>query len=76
MASGYGNTANLGIPIAMQVLGTVSFLVEVLLLQVLIVGPVILATLDRCGTLSSSARRSGSRPPLRASRRPPSCRPR
>lgn len=47
MASGYGNTANLGIPIAMQVLGTVSFLVEVLLLQVLIVGPVILATLDR-----------------------------
>jgi len=47
MASGYGNTANLGIPIAMQVLGTVSFLVEVLLLQVLIVSPVILATLDR-----------------------------
>ena len=47
MASGYGNTANLGIPIAMQVLGTVSFLVEVLLLQVLIVGPVILAILDR-----------------------------
>lgn len=47
MASGYGNTANLGIPIATQVLGTVSFLVEVLLLQVLVVGPVILATLDR-----------------------------
>ena len=47
MASGYGNAANLGIPIAMQVLGTVSFLVEVLLLQTLIVGPVILATLDR-----------------------------
>ena len=47
MASGYGNTANLGIPIAMQVLGTVSFLVEVLLLQVLVVGPVILATLDQ-----------------------------
>jgi malonate transporter len=47
MASGYGNTANLGIPIAAQVLGTVSFLVEVLLLQVLIVGPVILAILDR-----------------------------
>ena len=47
MASGYGNTANLGIPIAAQVLGTVSFLVEVLLLQVLVVGPVILAILDR-----------------------------
>ncbi len=47
MASGYGNTANLGIPIAAQVLGTVSFLVQVLLLQVLIVGPVIVAILDR-----------------------------
>jgi malonate transporter and related proteins len=47
MASGYGNSANLGIPIAMQVLGNISFLVEVLLLQTLIVAPVILATLDR-----------------------------
>jgi malonate transporter len=47
MASGYGNAANLGIPIAMQVLGTISFLVEVLLLQTLIVSPVVLATLDR-----------------------------
>ncbi len=47
MASGYGNAANLGIPIAMQVLGNISFLVEVLLLQTLIVAPVILATLDR-----------------------------
>jgi malonate transporter len=47
MASGYGNSANLGIPIAMQVLGSISFLVEVLLLQTLVVAPVILATLDR-----------------------------
>ncbi|HKR69103.1 MAG TPA: AEC family transporter [Streptosporangiaceae bacterium] len=47
MASGYGNAANLGIPLAMQVLGNISFLVEVLLLQTLIVSPVILATLDR-----------------------------
>src|SRR6266567_2291359 len=34
MSSGYVNSANLGIPIAMQVLGNVSFLVQVLLLQV------------------------------------------
>jgi malonate transporter len=47
MAGGYGNAANLGIPVAMQVLGNISFLVEVLLLQTLIVSPVILATLDR-----------------------------
>ncbi|MGN6678202.1 MAG: AEC family transporter [Streptosporangiaceae bacterium] len=47
MASGYGNAANLGIPLAMQVLGNISFLVEVLLLQTLIVSPIILAALDR-----------------------------
>jgi malonate transporter len=47
MAGGYVNAANLGIPIAMQVLGSVSFLVEVLLLQTLIITPVVLATLDR-----------------------------
>ena len=49
MAGGYVNAANLGIPIAMQVLGNVSFLVEVLLLQTLIITPVVLATLDRHG---------------------------
>jgi malonate transporter and related proteins len=47
MASGYGNAANLGIPLTMQVLGNISFLVEVLLLQTLIVSPIILAALDR-----------------------------
>ena len=47
MASGYVNAANLGIPVAMQVLGGVSFLVEVLLLQTVIVTPVLLVTLDR-----------------------------
>jgi malonate transporter len=47
MASGYVNSANLGIPVAMQVLGNVSFLVEVVLLQVLVVAPIILMTLDR-----------------------------
>jgi malonate transporter and related proteins len=47
MACGYMNAANLGIPIAMQVLGSVSFIVQVLLFQTLIVSPVILAALDR-----------------------------
>ncbi|MET8260610.1 AEC family transporter [Micromonospora sp. NPDC005205] len=49
MASGYVNSANLGIPIATQVLGNVSFLAEVVLLQVLVVTPVILVALDRHG---------------------------
>ncbi|MFI6240487.1 AEC family transporter [Micromonospora sp. NPDC050795] len=49
MAAGYVNSANLGIPIATQVLGDVSFLAEVVLLQVLVVTPVILVALDRHG---------------------------
>lgn len=47
MAGGYVNSANLGIPIATQVLGNISFLIEVLLLQVLVVTPIILVVLDR-----------------------------
>ncbi|SBT43147.1 AEC family transporter [Micromonospora auratinigra] len=47
MAAGYVNSANLGIPIATQVLGDVSFLAEVVLVQVLVVTPVILVALDR-----------------------------
>ncbi|MFG1740819.1 AEC family transporter [Micromonospora chalcea] len=47
MAAGYVNSANLGIPIATQILGSVSFLAEVVLLQVLVVTPVILVALDR-----------------------------
>ncbi|WP_328345479.1 AEC family transporter [Micromonospora sp. NBC_00421] len=47
MAAGYVNSANLGIPIATQVLGDVSFLAQVVLLQVLVVTPVILTALDR-----------------------------
>ncbi|MGV9214238.1 AEC family transporter [Micromonospora sp. RB23] len=47
MAAGYVNSANLGIPIATQVLGNVSFLAGVVLLQVLVVTPVILVALDR-----------------------------
>ncbi|MEU7588883.1 AEC family transporter [Micromonospora sp. NPDC049230] len=47
MAAGYVNSANLGIPVATQVLGDVSFLAKVVLLQVLVVTPVILVALDR-----------------------------
>ncbi len=47
MAAGYVNSANLGIPIAMRVLGNVSFLVEVVLVQSLLVTPIILTALDR-----------------------------
>lgn len=47
MAAGYVNSANLGIPVALQVVGDAAFLTEVLLFQVLVVTPVILVLLDR-----------------------------
>ncbi|MFJ6197060.1 AEC family transporter [Micromonospora sp. NPDC092111] len=47
MAAGYVNSANLGIPVALQVLGDAAFLTQVLLFQVLVVTPVILVLLDR-----------------------------
>ncbi|GAA1223233.1 AEC family transporter [Kitasatospora nipponensis] len=46
MAAGYVNSANLGIPVAVQVLGDASFVGPVLLFQVLLVTPIILGTLD------------------------------
>lgn len=47
MSAGYVNSANLGIPVALQVIGNLTFLVQVVLVQVLLVAPVILAVLDR-----------------------------
>jgi predicted permease len=47
MAAGYVNSANLGIPVALQVLGDATFLTGVLLFQVLVITPVVLALLDR-----------------------------
>ncbi|MBY8871197.1 AEC family transporter [Micromonospora sp. PLK6-60] len=47
MAAGYVNSANLGIPVALHVLGNATFLTEVLLFQVLVVTPIILVALDR-----------------------------
>ncbi|MFG2845010.1 AEC family transporter [Kitasatospora sp. NPDC048296] len=46
MASGYVNSANLGIPVTMQVLGDASFVAPVVLFQILLVTPAVLAVLD------------------------------
>lgn len=46
MAASYVNSANLGIPVALQVLGDASFVAQVVLFQVLFVTPVILTLLD------------------------------
>ncbi|MGW1230109.1 AEC family transporter [Streptomyces sp. NPDC001478] len=46
MSCGYVNSANLGIPVAVQVLGDASFVAQVILFQVLLVSPVILILLD------------------------------
>ncbi|MEV7952493.1 AEC family transporter [Streptomyces sp. NPDC088252] len=46
MAAGYINSANLGIPVAVQVLGDASFVAQIILFQVLLVSPVILTLLD------------------------------
>ncbi|MFG2824412.1 AEC family transporter [Kitasatospora sp. NPDC048365] len=46
MAAGYVNSGNLGIPVAVQVLGDASLIAPVLLFQVLLVTPLVLAALD------------------------------
>lgn len=46
MTAGYVNSANLGIPVAVQLLGDTSFIVSVMLFQVLIVTPVVLTVID------------------------------
>ncbi|MFF5206280.1 AEC family transporter [Streptosporangium sp. NPDC000396] len=47
MSAGYVNSANLGIPVTLQVLGDATFLTGVLLFQVLIITPLVLVVLDR-----------------------------
>ncbi|MFF2408216.1 AEC family transporter [Streptomyces sp. NPDC058092] len=60
MASGYVNSANLGIPVAVQVLGDASFVAQIILFQVLLVSPVILTLLDtESGAASGSGAVSG-----------------
>ncbi|WP_354640467.1 AEC family transporter [Kitasatospora camelliae] len=46
MAAGYVNSGNLGIPVSVQVFGDASFVAPVMLFQVLLVTPVILALVD------------------------------
>lgn len=46
MAASYVNSANLGIPVAVQVLGDSSFIVAVVLFQVLLVTPLILGAIE------------------------------
>ncbi|MGW2373055.1 AEC family transporter [Kitasatospora sp. NPDC001683] len=46
MAAGYVNSANLGIPVTMQVVGDASFVGPVVLFQILLVTPAVLAVLD------------------------------
>ena len=59
MAGGYVNSANLGIPVALRILGNLSFLIEVVLLQVLIVTPVILTALDSAADAEGQGGQSG-----------------
>ncbi|MCX4745230.1 AEC family transporter [Kitasatospora sp. NBC_01287] len=59
MAAGYVNSANLGIPVAVQVLGDASFVGPVLLFQVLLVTPVILGLLD-AGTAGGGTADAGT----------------
>jgi malonate transporter and related proteins len=67
MAAGYVNSANLGIPIATQVLGSASFVIEVLLMQTLVVTPVVLILLDRYDdTAGAQAGRATGQTPGRA----------
>ncbi|WP_406271492.1 AEC family transporter [Actinacidiphila glaucinigra] len=59
MAAGYVNSANLGIPVAVQILGDASFVAPVLLFQVLLVTPVILTVLDAGSGGGAGRRREG-----------------
>ncbi|WP_347755733.1 AEC family transporter [Agrococcus sp. ProA11] len=45
-ASGYSNVNNIGLPVAIYVIGDASFIGPMLLLQLLLLAPVLLATLD------------------------------
>ncbi|GAA3301122.1 AEC family transporter [Dactylosporangium vinaceum] len=56
MASGYVNAGNLGIPVAVQVLGDAGFIAVVLLIQTTILTPLILGTLDVAQSEHASGR--------------------
>ncbi|MFI9331745.1 AEC family transporter [Kitasatospora sp. NPDC052868] len=64
MAAGYVNSANLGIPVAMQVLGDASFVAPVVLFQILLVTPAVLTVLDTGTTGLRAALRLPLRNPI------------
>jgi predicted permease len=72
MASGYINAANLGIPVAVRILGDASFLAVVLLFQVLILAPLVLSALDLDARVraGSAARQAVAGGPAEAGGRP------
>lgn len=49
LSAGYVNSANLGIPIALYVLGDLGFVMPLLLFQVVIMQPIAIAVLERAG---------------------------
>lgn len=49
LSASYGNAGNLGIPIAVYVLGSASYVAPVMLFQMAVLGPVAAAILDACG---------------------------
>jgi malonate transporter len=57
MSAGYVNANNIGLPVAVYVLGSATYVAPVLLLQLLLFAPIILTVLD----LTSSERRSVTR---------------
>ena len=71
MAACYVNSANLGVPVAISVLGDASFIVTVLLFQVLVITPIVLTLveLDVAAT-SGTRRRELLTLPIRNPRRP------
>lgn len=46
MASGYTNASNIGLPVAVYVLGNASYVAPVLLMQLLVFAPIVLTVLD------------------------------
>ena len=59
MSASYVNSANLGIPIALYVLGDLAFVAPLMLFQVCLLQPVIIAIMDRLMTAeAASARRN------------------
>lgn len=56
MGSGYVNANNIGLPVAVYVLGNASYVAPILLLQLIVLSPAILVTLDVSTSGSASVR--------------------